>query len=235
MNKNFNIVNNNNLNYCIDYFLYILLFIFIMYFIYNSVASNKESFQTNSEQQQVTQELQSDNLLLKQDKLILQETLDKYKRDLYLINNYKKVDDDSFNDINEYINDYTYNTIYPSTNLKNKKIIENQNDLDKVLEEAKTFKNIYKTGEIVTLNSSFNINKNKICYNDYEQNILNNPDFTKKYPECMVCSINPDDSYKKTKSWKNTKTNIHKVCLYNPTAEPNSDVLDYNGCKKLCS
>ena len=38
------------------------------------------------------------------------------------------------------------------------KVIGIDNDLNKVLNEVKTFKNMYKVGDIVTQNSSFNIN-----------------------------------------------------------------------------
>lgn len=50
----------------------------------------------------------------------------------------------------------------------------------------------------------------------------------------MVCSINDDKYYEEHKSWKNTKTNIKEVCLYNENVEPYSEILDYQGCKKLC-
>ena len=60
------------------------------------------------------------------------------------------------------------------------------------------------------------------------------PKFMQKYQHCMVCSVNPESEYKDYNSWKKTKTNINKVCLFNFNAKPNSDILNYEGCMNNC-
>ncbi len=184
--------------------------------------------------EQLYQLLKSDNAVLKDSKSYLENTLKKKDKAIYLSKYYNKVDEKSFNNEVDYINSYFANTVLPTSDFKDKRLIVDQNELNNVINEVKTYKNIYKVGDIVTQKSSINIDKDKICYADHEDKIAADPDFKKKYPDCMVCSVNPESTYKFTKSYKNTNTNIHKVCLFNQNAAPNSDILNYDGCKKVC-
>jgi hypothetical protein len=122
--------------------------------------------------------------------------------------------------------------------MEGKKIISKQSELDVILTEAKNMKNFYKPGDIVTLNSTFGISKNDICYRQNNKPIKPTPDFIAKYPNCMVCAIedeNDDIDLKNTQGWINTKTNISKVCLYNPDANPNSGIANLEQCKTFCN
>ena len=184
---------------------------------------------------QLYEKTKIDNMILQESKNLLEKNLKKQERAVYLSSIYNKVDESSFENELDYINTYFSNTILPTNSFENKKIISNEHELDNLIHEAKNFKNIYSVGDIVTNNSNFNIKKDNICYKDHLDHIANDLTFKEKYPECMVCSINPNSSYLDTKSWKNTKTNIHKVCLFNPDAKSHSDILNYEGCKKSCS
>ena len=106
------------------------------------------------------------------------------------------------------------------------------NDFDSKIKQASNFVNFYEPGDIVTQNSSFNIDKKKICYPDANGNISVDQEFLKTYPDCMACSIN--DDYENTKGWTNTRTNIDKVCLFNKTAAENSGITTLDDCNNLC-
>lgn len=195
---------------------------------------------TPSENQKLTleQELQEAKTLanaLKVTKETLEENMQKQARSLFLANNFYKVDDGSFNNELTFINDDFVDIRLPESDFKGKVLISTPAQWKDLLAKANSYKNLYKPGDVVIKPSNFNISKDTICYKDYETHLANDPNFKKKYPECMVCSVNPDEDYKSTKSWKNTQTNIHKVCLFNPNAPNDSTILNYNGCKNLCS
>lgn len=195
---------------------------------------------TPSENQKLTleQELQEAKTLanaLKVTKETLEENMQKQARSLYLANNFYKVDDSSFNNELTFINDDFSDIRLPENDFKGKILITTNSQWNDLLSKASSYKNLYKPGDVVIKPSNYNITKDTICYKDYETHLANDPNFKKKYPECMVCSVNPDSDYKNTKSWKNTQTNIHKVCLFNPNAPNDSTILNYNGCRNLCS
>ena len=185
--------------------------------------------------EQQLQEAKTFNNILKISKETLEGSMKKQARALYLANNYYKIDDSSFNNEITFINNDFADIRLPESNFNGKNLIKTQQEWNNLLANANGYKNLYKVGDIVIKPSESNISKDAICYKDYETHLSNDPDFKKKYPECMVCSINTDEDYKNTKSWKNTKTNIHKVCLFNPNAPANSTILNYDGCRKLCS
>ena len=195
---------------------------------------------TPSENQKLTleQELQEAKTLanaLKVTKETLEENMQRQARSLFLANNFYKVDDGSFNNELTFINDDFVDIRLPESDFKGKVLISTPAQWKDLLSKANSYKNLYKPGDVVIKPSNYNISKDTICYKDYETHLANDPNFKKKYPECMVCSVNPDEDYKSTKSWKNTQTNIHKVCLFNPNASNDSTILNYNGCKNLCS
>lgn len=202
-----------------------------------SVATSSS---TNSNPQVLTleqqlQEAQSQNNALKVSKETLEESMKKQARALFLSNNFYRIDDSSFNNEISFINNDFVDIRLPASDFDGKTLIKTQQEWNDLLAKANGYKNLYKVGDIVIKPSEYNISKDTICYKDYETHLSNDPNFKKKYPECMVCSVNPDTDYKNTKSWKNTKTNIHKVCLFNPNAPANSTILNYDGCRKLCS
>lgn len=152
---------------------------------------------------------------------------------VFISNNFNKVNPDSFDQNNEFMNLY-FNNDYPKIDLSKFKLINDQSELNNLISQASKFKNIYVPGEIVNSPSSFNIDKNQICY-QHKGSILNSdPNFMTSYPECMVCSINSSNNYKNMPSWTNTKTNIKEVCLFNPNPEPNSGIPNLQDCKKFC-
>lgn len=195
-------------------------------------TSSEVKTQPNLELQ--LQEIKLQNDALKMSKEALEESIKKQERALFLAHNYYRIDDDSFNNEVAFINGNFSDIRLPESDFKNKILISGITDLNKLMQRTSQYKNLYKVGDIVLHSSDNNISKDDICYKDYSANIKKDEDFKKKYPECMVCSVNPESDYKNTPSWKNTKTNIHKVCLFNPNAPNDSTTLNYSGCKKLC-
>ena len=185
--------------------------------------------------EQQLQEANSQNNTLKLSRATLEESMRKQARALFLSNNFYRIDDGSFNNEISFINSDFVDIRLPPSDFDGKTLIKTQKEWDDVLAKAGGYKNLYKVGDVVIKPSEYNISKDTICYKDYENNLSSDPNFKKKYPECVVCSINPDEDYRNTKSWKNTKTNIHKVCLFNPNAPAHSTMLNYDGCRKLCS
>lgn len=184
---------------------------------------------------EIVEQLINKNNELTNIKNTIQDKLEKQSKAIYISNNYNKVDASSFDD-ELYFSLYNFsNTQFPEINLDNKKIIKNQSDLDSVLNKVKLMKNFYKPGEIVTSNSTFDINKNNICHRHDGKSIKPTSDFLQKYPECMVCSIESDQNIYDSNSWKTTKTNINKVCLFNPSAESNSGIPNLSDCQKFCN
>jgi hypothetical protein len=185
--------------------------------------------------EQQLQEIKTQNNALKMSKETLEESMKKQARALFLAKNFYRIDDSSFNNEVTFINDNFVDVRLPQSEFNGKRIVSTQQEWNDLLTKASGYKNLYKPGDVVIKPADYNISKDTVCYKDYETHLSNDPNFKKKYPECMVCSVNPDSDYKNTKSWKNTKTNIHKVCLFNPNAPDNSTILNYNGCKNLCS
>ena len=247
MNKKYTIVNANSQNSCVDYFFYIIIFILLIYLCINIITNNNyRNILTNIHERfdmmnmlpasscSSSNEYKRENEMLKENEKMLQDTLKKKERAIFLSKKYNKVAEKSIDNEIDFINTYMQKTVLPTDSFDNKIIVTNEQQLNNLINQTKMFKNIYKVGDRVTTNSDFKINKDDICYNDHQDKILKDPNFKQKYPSCMVCNINPEKSYKNTKSWENTKTNIHKVCLFNDNAQPHTDVLTYDGCAKMC-
>lgn len=166
----------------------------------------------------------------------IQDKLTQQSQAIYISQNFNKIDPTSFNDELSYILTNVTDTQYPTIDFTGKRIISTQSELNNVLSEVKSMVNFYKPGDIVTANSTFGITKNDICYRANGKSIKPTPDFISKYPNCMVCTVESENSsLYDSKGWKETRTNIDKVCLYNPTAESNSGVPNLHDCQKFCS
>lgn len=264
MSKKYQIINpnidTNNTDECtIFYLLYIVLFFVIVFIIYKIIfcfSSSKEGFAnvstttipqtvsnstsktTSKTQQQIMKDLKQKNTELSNMKNTLQNKLLEQSQAIYLSQNFNKVDPSSFNDQLSYLLVEFADTRFPELNMDKKKVINTQTELDTVLADAANMKNFYKPGEIVTANSTFGIGKNEICYRQNNVPIKPTPEFMEKYPECMVCAVEDekdDVDLVNTSGWKNTKTNISKVCLYNPKAKPNSGIPNLAQCKTFCN
>jgi len=256
MNKNIIIESNqnnnkNNNNYFSINILYLVLFCAIIYLIYKFIYSkNKTEHFENSllaknpllakstltdTNPELIKQLKESKVEINslRDKIL--KRIEEHDKATYISKNFNKINPDSFDQELEYIDLYFKNNNLPTTDLARYKIITSQGDLEKLIFEASTFKNIYKPGEIVNTNSTFDIDKNKICYQNKNILLKNDPNFILNHPECMVCSINPPETYDKTNSWFNTKTNIKEVCLFNSNSSPNSGIPNLDDCKKFCS
>ncbi len=243
MNKKYKIINSNNENdsLCdssnITILIYIILFSIIFYLIYKLIFQ-KENFENiensqNNNNQAIIEELKQKNKELSQ----LKETLDSKAKQLdranFLTTNFDKIDEYSFDKLSDEIyNSFIKNNL-PDVNIDKYRIIQNNNDLNIIINNLSKYKNFYKPGEIVTSPSSEIIDKNIICYQD-KGKLISDPDFIKKYPECMVCSVNTDPNITETIGWKNTNTNIAEVCLFNSNPDPNSPTATLEDCKKFC-
>lgn len=164
----------------------------------------------------------------------LEDKIEKQKMDFYIASNYNKINEKSLQNL-PMISRQFNSSGYPQVDLDDFTIIKNKQNLDKVVQKAKTFKNIYKPGDIVSDNSSFNITKDNICYRNNGKPMKVTREFKDKYPECMVCTTIPAEKLKDSESWKDTKTNIEKVCLFNPKSKDNSGIANLKECKKMCS
>ena len=51
----------------------------------------------------------------------------------------------------------------------------------------------------------------------------------------MVCSVEDNKNLTDTLGWKNTKTNIAKVCLYDPNATSKTGTPNLAQCKTFCN
>ena len=100
----------------------------------------------------------------------------------------------------------TYNLGYQALDLSKYTTINSKDEYDLLVNQCSSMKNYYKPGEIVTANSTLNINKNNICYRTDGKPMENINEISKKYSECMVCSVIPDSIVKDSNSWKNTKS-----------------------------
>lgn len=258
MSKKYQIINpsvdSNNINECtIFYLLYIVLFFVIIFIIYkvifcigNKNEENKnEGFKninttdttnmTNTNKQNVIEEKTKELLNFKN---TLENRLMEQSQAIYLSQNFNRVDPSSFNDQLTFLLADFADTKFPEINVDGKKLINNQTELDTVLSEASNMKNFYKPGEIVESNSTFGIGKNEICYRQNNKPIKPTPEFLAKYPNCMVCAVEDETDnidLKNTQGWINTKTNISKVCLYDPNAKLNSGIPNLAQCKNFCN
>ena len=238
MSKNYQVVNSNSKNYdCTIYYIFYIILIFIIIYLFsrsffltyweNFASESSTPTSENSIKNLITQ-----NEELNQIKTVLQEKLVQQSRAIYLSDNYEKIVEDSFNDEVNFLNLEFDNIILPEINVENYVLVESENQLQGMINQAQGFVNIYKPGDIVYNNSTFGIDKNTICYPDLKKDQEMDPDFLKNYPNCMVCNIN--NPYSETKSWHNTKTNIDKVCLFNYNAEQNSGIPTLEQCQSLC-
>ena len=201
-------------------------------FTTSNTTSNPTLNMTHSNE--ILQELIEKNNQLTNIKNTIQDRLEKQSNAIYISQTYDKVDSSSFDDEMIFLLYEFSNTKFPEIDTDNKKFIQTQPELESVLSEAKLMKNFYKPGDIVTVNSTFGISKNDICHRHNGKLIKPTEEFLQKYPECMVCSVESENNVYDTNSWKNTKTNIDKVYLYNPAAESNSGIPNISDCQKFC-
>ena len=242
MNKKYQIINLKSNEECtIFYILYIVL-IFVIIFIIYKIISNfcfAEKFELASEKKltptYITNELEEKNNELNNLKNTLEERLAAQSKAIYISKNFNKVDTGSFNDELAFLLNNFANTKLPEINIDGKNIIQTQSELDSTLAKASVMKNFYKPGDIVTSDSTFQIEKNDICYRHNGKPINPDSTFMEQYPNCMVCSIEDPAILPNSNAWINTKTNINQVCLYNPTAETNSGIPNLEQCQKFCN
>jgi hypothetical protein len=188
---------------------------------------------------------QKDDMKLKYNKLMiknkelnvskdkLEDKIKEQKRAFYISSNFDKIDDESFSDLHIIARNFSSDG-YPQINLKNYEVVRNKKQMEKVVNKAQGFKNMYKPGDIVDDNSSFNITRDNICYRSDGKPMKLTKEFKKKYPECMVCNLVPKKELKDSDSWRNTKTNINEVCLFNPDSENNSGIPNLKECQSMC-
>ena len=200
----------------------------------NNILEDSNKIKKNITPGEIISQLVDKNNELVSIKNIVGDKLKEQSQAIYISQNYNKVDSNSFDDVLSFILVDVANTKLTEIDIQNKKIIQTQADLDNVLSEVKGMKNFYKPGDIVSANSTFGITKNDICYRSNGKPIKADASFMSKFPECMVCSVENNPDITKTNSWKNTKTNIEKVCLYNPAAEPNSGIPNLKQCQYFC-
>jgi hypothetical protein len=166
----------------------------------------------------------------------IQNKLTQQNQAIYVSQNFNKIDPSSFDDELAYILSNVVDTQYPTMDMSSTRLISTESELSNILSEAKQMVNIYKPGDIVTSNSSFGISKNDICYRANGKSIKPTHDFISKFPNCMVCTVeDANSSLYDSKGWKETRTNIDKVCLYNPASESNSGIPNLKDCQKFCS
>ncbi len=242
MNKKYKIINSNMNNEqdcenCLDIFIYIILFSIVFYLIYKFIF-NRESFENTCPENvnsDTINKLQQQNNELNNFKKTVEKKIDKYDRANSLATNYNKIDPVSYTKEMDFMYNQFENSDFPTTDLSKYKVISNDLELNNLIESVSKFKNFYKPGEIVVSPSSIGIDKNIICYQDKGKLLKTDPEFLAKYPECMVCDTNNNPDLENTIGWKNTKTNISEVCLFNPNPEPNSPIPSLTDCKKFCN
>jgi hypothetical protein len=167
-------------------------------------------------------------------KNIIEDKLKEQSQAIYISENYNKINSNSWEDELSFLLVDLTNTRFPEINMDGKKIVNSQDELNTVMSEVKEMKNFYKPGDIVTANSTFGITKNDICYRADGKPIKANKEFMSKFPDCMVCSVENSKQLTNTDTWKNTRTNINKVCLFNPAAESNSGIPNLKQCQNFC-
>lgn len=200
MNKTYNIINPKNYDDSIDYFFYTIIILLIFYLVYLIIFNNlnimNESFIIEKSKDVVNNEFKNinfkpespeeiiKNLKHENSELIsykdkLNNLIDKQTRDFYLTNNFNKIDEKSFNDEINFVDTYFKDVKLPEIDISKFNVISTENKLEGLLNEAKTFKNIYAPGDKVEHNSDFNITKDDICYFGHAENIKNDPEFKK--------------------------------------------------------
>lgn len=220
----------NTINKKSNKILYIVIFITILYLIYKFIyAKNNEGFDVLNINNEVIQELKQNQKEYELTKEKILNIIKEHDQAAFISNNFIKINSDSIT--NKSLN-LQLNDLYPEIDLSKYIVINDQTEFNKLAQIASNFKNIYKPGEIVNLPSDFNIDKNKICYK--ESNLNLDPNFMKKYPECMVCSVDTTSDYKNMPNWNKTKTNIKEICLFNTDSQSNSGIPNLNDCKKFC-
>lgn len=244
MNKKYKIINSNNENDSIcnlsilSILIYIILFSIIFYLIYKLIFQ-KENFENfvdteNNNNQAIIEELKQENKELSEIKSSLENKAKLLDRANFLTNNFDKLNEESGDMLSNDIYSSFAKINIPQVDINNYRIILNQNDLSAVISNLSNYKNFYKPGEIVTMPSSEIIDKNIICYQNKGKVIETDPEFLEKYPQCMVCSVNNSPNLTETIGWKNTKTNISEVCLFNPDPDVKFPVASLEDCKKMC-
>lgn len=242
MNKKYKIINSNmnNEQYCknyLDIFIYIILFSIVFYLIYKFIFT-REPFENTCPENvncDTINKLQQQNNELNNFKETVEKKIDKYDRANFLATNYKKINPTSYTKEIDFMYNQFENSDFPTTDLSKYKVISNELELNNLIESVSKFKNFYKPGEIVVSPSSIGFDKNIICYQDKGKLLKTDPEFLAKYPECMVCDTNNSPELENTVGWKNTKTNISGVCLFNPNPELNSPISSLSDCKKFCN
>jgi hypothetical protein len=192
----------------------------------------------NNSSKNTLNDLEEKNKELNMIRNTLENKLIEQTQAIYRSQNFNKIDSSSSNDEISYLLSNFANTKFPELNMDGKKIISSESELKNVLADVKRMKNIYVPGDIVTENSTFGISKDDICYRHNNKPIKPTPEFIRKYPNCMVCEVETtkeDKELKDTLGWKHTKTNISKVCLYDPMANDKSGIPNLSQCKTFCN
>lgn len=204
--------------------LIVIIGIWIGIIIYRNISH--ESFQTIS--------TNDDSIVRKKLTSALEKQLDAQ----YIKNNFDLIEPSSMEQKMQQIMSEYGKVQFPSVDTirsKDLMFISNTNELSDVVNKAKSMKNFYNVGDLVVSNSTFGIDKNKICFGSG----ANTGAEIGKFTECMVCSVIPDDQLENSRSWKTTRTNINKVCLFNPNVDPNTSspadaIASMEQCKKFC-
>ena len=241
-------------NKCFDYLFYIVIFFLLAILVLrlykeNDTNSNKyyidnfQSLSSSIDRDAYCNQIDKTLEFYKKENIQLKKKLNEIEMENLLSKDYVKYSDQYSNEYKIFSPDFELEGI-PSTVFnsigKNKVIINNQSDFDKVIYETKNFKNVYKPGEIVNSPSSLNISAKDICYSD-----VKDPKLKSKNLDCMVCSVNqtnftspddpsaPNNGYLNSEAYKKTKTNINKVCLFKNNSD-DPTILNYNQCKTFC-
>jgi len=175
--------------------------------------------------------IKNEELNLSKDKL--EDKIKEQQRAFYISSNFDKIDSGSFDDLHVISRNFSSDG-YPQMDINNYKVIKNNKQMEKIVHEAQNFKNMYAAGDIVNDKSSFNISRDNICYRSNGKPMKLTKKFKEKYPECMVCNTVPQNNLKDSDSWRNTKTNINEVCLFNSKSENNSGIPNLKECKNMC-
>ena len=243
--KKYILVNSNsnqNKDCKIFYIIYTILILVVVYILYKiySFTFFSENFDTsttisNLTPEQLMTELQSKNEQLNSMKNKLENKLEEQSKAIYLNQNFDKVDESSFNDEINFLTLEFNNTDLSQIDLSTFNVIDTSAKFNNIINEAHAFKNLYNPGDIVNTKSSFNISPDDICYRSNGKQIKSDSNFVKNYPDCMVCKVDDATNIYDSNSWKNTKTNINQVCLFNTNADANSGIPNMQQCRKLCN
>ncbi len=205
-------------------FLYIIIIFCVILLIYKFIF-NYEYFEINND---LSSNSPSYGVLL--------DKINTFKQNTEISQKFNKIDENSMNDIiNKFKNELICcSNDIPSIDNSKGIFISDINELSELIDKTSSFKNIYKPGEIVDSNSSFTIDKNKICFKSENKLSNLNPEIKNMFTGCIACSVQSED-YSNTPGWNNTKTNIKQVCLYGDNPDPLLGVPNLEQCKKLCS